>query len=293
MQQKIIKYCLTAGNILLVTAAVYIGVDGFYNVMSARMDVFEPPPPVSQTVVSKEREGSRPLSYYLVITDRNLFHTQSDATKEIKKETLQIDNLKQTELKLKLWGTVTGSEDRAYAVIEDQTAREQNLYKIGDEIQTAVVRAIYRNKVILSVDGRNEVLEIEDITQTASLRPSVSTAPRTSYTRPTPRRRITLRKAQIDNAMGNINELMGQINIRPHSSEEGVPEGMILSNIKPNSIFRRMGLRNGDILTGVDGRPIQSIDDAIKLYEDLKSSTGAKLEIKRKGRPTIIEYSIR
>jgi general secretion pathway protein C len=292
MQSSIIKYLLTAGNILLVTAAVYLGVNGFYNIMTARVDVGVPPSPISQTVVAEEQDIHQPLAYYRVITERNLFHTKSEADKTSKKETIQLDNLKQTELKLKLWGTVTGSEDRAYAVIEDQTAREQNLYKIGDEVQSARVKAIFRNKVILSVRGRNEILEMEDITQTASLRPSVTRRPRTSHNRPTPRRRITLRREQIDSAMGDINELMGQINIRPHI-EDGVPEGMMLSNIKPNSLFRRMGLRNGDILTGVDGRPIQAIDDAIKLYEDLKSSNGAKLEIKRKGRPTIIEYTIR
>jgi general secretion pathway protein C len=292
MQSTIIKSLLTAGNILLVTIAVYIGVDGFYDIMTARVDVSAPPPQSSHTIVAKEQNTTQPFSHYRVITERNLFHTKSKADKTSKKETIQLDNLKQTELKLKLWGTVTGSEEKAYAVIEDQNKREQNLYKIGDEIQSATVKAIFRNKVILSVQGRNEILEMEDITQSASLRPSRTRSPQTSRNRPTPRRRITLKREQIDSAMGNINELMGQINIRPHS-KEGVPDGMMLSNIKPNSLFRRMGLRNGDILTGVDGRPIQTIDDAIKLYEDLRSSSGAKLEIKRKGRPTIIEYTIR
>ena len=92
--------------------------------------------------------------------------------------------------------------------------------------------------------------------------------------------------------MNNLNELMGQINIQPHE-EDGQADGMILSNIKPNSIFRRMGLRNGDILTAIDGRPITTVDGALKLYEDLKSSDAANVEIKRKGRPTTIEYSIR
>jgi general secretion pathway protein C len=96
----------------------------------------------------------------------------------------------------------------------------------------------------------------------------------------------------VDSAMNNITELMGQINIQPHS-ENGQSDGMILSNIKPNSIFRRMGLRNGDILTAIDGRPITTVDQALKLYEDLKSSDSANVEIKRRGRPTAIEYSIR
>src|SRR5665811_1614516 len=69
------------------------------------------------------------------------------------------------------------------------------------------------------------------------------------------RRRISLSRAQVDGAMNNINELKRKINNQPHT-ENGQADGMILSNIKPNSIFRRMGLRNGDILTAIDGRPI-------------------------------------
>ncbi len=288
MQPAIIKYLLTAGNVLLATLAVFFCVDGAYKVMESRLDLTRAPMPVSQTTVVEENETQRPLTYYRSIIERNLFHTKSKNDAAPKKETIEVENLKQTELKLKLWGTVTGSKEQAYAVIEDQNEKEQNLYKIGDEIQAATVKAILRNKVILSVNGRNEILEMEDVTQKANITRPIAGRPVSSIKRPTPRRRITLRRDQIDNAMGNINELMGQINIRPH--ENG---GMMLSQIKPNSLFRRMGLRNGDILTGVDGRPIQTIDDAIKLYEDLKSSSQAKLEIKRKGRPTVIEYTIR
>ena len=53
-----------------------------------------------------------------------------------------------------------------------------------------------------------------------------------------------------------------------------------------------MGLKNGDILTGVNGEAIQSVDQALSFYNDLKSAGDVKLEIKRRGQPHIIEYTI-
>jgi general secretion pathway protein C len=85
---------------------------------------------------------------------------------------------------------------------------------------------------------------------------------------------------------------MTEIVIRPHL-ENGQPDGLALSNIKPNSIFRRMGLRNGDVLKGVDGNEIQSVDDALKLYENLKDSDSVQVTLSRRGQDRIINYNIR
>ena len=73
---------------------------------------------------------------------------------------------------------------------------------------------------------------------------------------------------------------------------DGGADGLILSSIKPGSIFRKMGLRNGDILTGVDGEKIESVDNALAFYEKLKLSSHIALQLKRRGQLKTIEYNI-
>ena len=68
---------------------------------------------------------------------------------------------KKTSLNLRLWGTITGSNISAYAIIEDTTTRKQKLYKKSDEIQNATVIMIFREKVVLKVGDNFEILEIE------------------------------------------------------------------------------------------------------------------------------------
>ena len=277
-------------DLLLITLAVYLGVKGVYAFFSYQI---EAPPPViaKQPDVTTENISLPPFSDYRIITERNLFNTSANG--EQPKTDIEVDSLEQTQLKLKLRGAIDGDGKYEYAIIEDEKERKQNLYKVGDTIQNATVKMILQNKVVLSLLGKDEILEMEkmdgrpsSIARAAAPRPT----PETPATRS--RRRISLSRTQVDSAMNNISELMGQINIQPHM-ENGQADGMILNNIKPASIFRKMGLRNGDILTAIDGQSITTVDQALKLYEDLKSSDTANIEIERRGRPTAIEYRIR
>ena len=84
---------------------------------------------------------------------------------------------------------------------------------------------------------------------------------------------------------------MKQVRIRPHFTN-GEPDGLRLTGIRPNSIFYKMGLKSGDIITGVDGKDIESVDDALEFYKSLQSSAKVKLELNRRGRLQTLNYNI-
>ena len=168
---------------------------------------------------------------------------------------------------------------------------------MGDNIQNATLKLILREKVVLSVKGRDEVLEIEKPADRArGARPSAKYAAarsRAGAKRRTPRsQKITLRRAQIDEALQDVNQLLSDVSIRPHF-QDGQPDGLMLSRVKPNSLFMRMGLRNGDVINGVNGQQLQSVDDAMSFYERLKESDQVTVQLKRGGRERVIQYSIR
>ncbi len=285
------NYAFTIINLVLITCLSFFGVKGCYRMAA----VFPPPEETVETVVGvpkpKADTGSLPLSAYNTIIQRNLFNTQK--AKDGGAPKVDIDALKQTELSLKLWGTVTRDKDKgAYAVIEDTKERRQNLFRLGDTVQNAVVKLILREKVVLTVNGRDEILSMDEKEKPAKTPGAQMAAAGSAPPDGAGAQRVTLMRSQIDSAMENVTELMGQIKVRPYF-ENGQPEGLMLSSINPQSIFRKMGLRNGDVITGVDGQKIESVDDALKFYESMRSSPGMKLDIKRQGRPKTIEYSIK
>lgn len=280
-------------NILLITAGVYLLVNGFYTMVTAKLDpgVQTPPRAASSTTTPPVMETKVPLTQYNIITDRNLFNTTAqEVTAQPQK--VDLEALKQTDMKLKLWGTVTRQDGTAYAVIEDTKTREQNLYRTGDAIENAKVKMILREKVVLTVNESDEILTMEEIVSSGRTRRSgiqdrsTPKLPVSSYSR-----KVTLNRESMESALQNIGQLMEQATIRPHI-EDGRSAGISITGIKPNAIFRKMRLRNGDVITGVNGRPIESVEDAVNIFDDLTSSSEIKIDIKRRGRQQTIDYRI-
>ena len=287
----------TIANLLLITVGVYLCVSAFYTFVTARLDygisAGVTAHPVSSTPVGPSHS---PLADYAAIAKRNIFNSsdQEQAAAPVVEETLNLETLKQTDLKLKLWGTVIGRNKGDYAVIEDTKAREQNLYQTGDTIQNAVVKLILREKVVLKVGDNDEILAMEENTgrsgsSRAGRRDARTSEPRLPVSPSA--RKIRLRGDQVEKAMQNLGELMEQATLRPHI-EDGEAAGISITGIKPNAIFRKMRLRNGDIITGLNGNPIGSVEDAIKVVEQLSSGSGMQLQIKRRGREQSLDYSI-
>jgi len=108
----------------------------------------------------EKKDPMKPLAAYGVIARRDLFKTVK--TEPETKPDMNVDALTETRLNLKLWGTIAGDAERTYAVIEDPKIRQQHLYRVGDMIQTAKVKMILRERVVLTVDGLDEVLAIQN-----------------------------------------------------------------------------------------------------------------------------------
>lgn len=287
-------------NLALITIIAYLGVTFLYDIMGSRMDQAPAEKAVKAMPIAHAAQTNKPLAYYDPIIDRDLFQTKTAAALQKPEKSLDIETLEETQLKLKLWGTVSGSPASAYAVIEDTQKREQNLYRVGDAIQAATLKAILREKVVLAVNGKDEILSMEELRQTAAsarsnsqpsgvARPLQSEPPETTVRT----QRVALSRSMIENAMQDVSKLMTEITITPNIAEDGSQSGLALRNIKPNSIFRRMGLRNGDVLTGVNGEQIESVDDALGLYENLKTASEVQVQIMRRGQERTIDYRIR
>jgi len=227
---------------------------------------------------------------------RDLFKTKPGQV-EVKVDTIDLDKLKQTQLNLRLWGTILRESDQSYAVIEDTRKRKQGLFRVGDTVENASIKMILRKKVVLTVGGKDEIL-LMDSDKTKSRSASQQVPPREMpepYEETMPpvdaEDAVSLDRERINEALQNINQLMSQVKVRPHF-QDGRPNGLLLSHIQQNSIFSEMGLQNGDIVKGVNGNMIESVDDALKFYENLRASPSVELQIQRQGEEMNLSYQI-
>jgi len=277
-------------NIFLITAISFLGVDTLYKIFAAQLETVDwPKPIISKNSFSPEEFKAPPLSQYMAIVERDIFKTRTDNS-VAKVEKIIVEDIKPTERNLKLWGTVVGNDTAStYAIIEEPDAKlrrsQQFLHKPGDVVQGATIKKILREKVILSAKGKNEILRLVKRKSSGRFR-STPSAYNQQRNQPIRQKRM-LRSSRIQQAIGDVNKLQSQASFRPHS------EGFQISRIRPNSIFRRMGLRNGDIITAVGGRAITSVNDAFDIWQGLTAGGETSVSIKRRGRMRIIDYRIR
>ena len=284
------KYMLTIINLILISSGAFAVVQSFYTVALSQVHIRPEPEITAQQKGFKNDspKNIKPIAHYQPIASRDLFRIRSEEDIEPHQEQVaSVDDMEPTDLDLRLWGTVSGTQGNSFAVIASkppgQRRVQQQLYQEGDVVLSAKIDAIFRDKVVLDVDGEQQVLKLEKY---QNLRQGRSRLNRSIPKKPLKYTR-TIRQKQIENAFADISTIMRQVRIRPHA------KGVYISRIKSNSIFRQLGLRNGDIINSVNGEEISSVEDALSLYYGLKNGSRVTLELERHRRPVTMTYNIK
>lgn len=301
-----VKKFLGILNIGLITVSVFFGVKLFYGsvttflegaIISAELKTTSTGNNSPKALNRQDISSERSFSEYEAIANRDLFKTKTVEDNASGIMEANIEALEKTRLELKLWGTITGDTGgTAYAVIEDLSKRQQSqhLFREGDRIGDADIKLILREKVVLRVDGEDEILEMEQLLdESMGLSGSMQgrKAAKAAYGRSDADQEIRINRDAINDALSDVGNLMRQVRIRPYF-EDGNPEGVLLSGIRRGSIFEDMGLKSGDVVVGVNGEPIKSVEDAMKLYDGMKSAQNVAVQIERNGTPQTISYRI-
>ncbi len=114
---------------------------------------------------------------HTIIVKRNLFGASIEDPNAAKVETVEEPVLQKTDLDLVLMGTVTAiGEQGSRAIVLNLKKGKQEILKEGDSIEGAVIKEIKRGQVILSVDGRSEVMDLSDAAKHRTPAPAVSAA---------------------------------------------------------------------------------------------------------------------
>jgi hypothetical protein len=75
--------------------------------------------------------------------------------------------------------------------------------------------------------------------------------------------------------------------------KDGAPDGFKLYAIKDGSIYRRLGFQNADTVQEINGTPLTSADKALEVYTTLKDATTVYVGVSRRGKPVVIEITVK
>ena len=278
------KYYQTIFNLFALALIIFIGVELFYMIIRVQLKNVNTHDIIVHTFPNVEKYKKPAFDYYKPIIKRNIFRSREDVSQEIQTE--EIEKLQPTSLKLALLGTVSGNPQHAFAVIEEIDNKKQALYRVGDSVQGAIVKKILRGKVILRVNEKDEILTIEEATLLRAEK---------EYLPPEPieaNNTIMVSRSAVEESMKNVHSLLSQVRIRPFF-RDGKADGLSITNIKAGSFFAKLGLKNGDIVQGVDGKLIKSPDDVMEMYEKFQLGSQVALQIMRNNKQKIIHYQFR
>ena len=224
--------------IFSLTTAVSLSVSAFFKMTTAWPEDVRPSKATSRHQASAKNETPQPISHYDPSLARNLLNIKTRT--ETKPRRIDIENPKPTDLKLKLRGTTTGDDDTASAIVEETPAGKQNIVRVGDIIQNMTVKMILRGKVVLSKNGKDEILEMEVLQ--SSRKPGrssketkiISKAAGMEFAQNT-----TLKRTNVEDAFNNVDEILEAEEL--HGSPE--PAGSIKepgTEIQQNPTLKRI-----------------------------------------------------
>lgn len=209
-------------------------------------------------------------------------------------------------LQLELVSTMVCPSDDRYsmAVIRDMSTKEKDpaMYHRGSiigESGPSVYRVMAKRVYILN-SGRPEYLELD-----------ANAAQAVAQNTPPPAQNglnpelgdidkgvtcngnsCTVERALVEKLLANTTMLATSARFVP-SIKEGKPNGFKLYAIRPQSIFGRIGLQNGDTIKAINGSEMTTADAALALYQKLRTASHLSVQVERHGETVTLDYSIR
>jgi general secretion pathway protein C len=157
-----------------------------------------------------------------------------------------------------------------FAIIDNKKTRKQELYHEGDKADEVLIKRILRNKVIVDA-GRGEellALELEETGKKVEFPPIPQSSVRERGST-SKQESLKFDRAEVEAALGNVDQVIKDLNITPFV-RGGKPTGFRIGKLPRDSILISMGLRTGDLITGVNDQAITGPAQAADFFQTIK-----------------------
>ncbi len=184
-------------------------------------------------------------------------------------------------------------------ILEEGDDAVAQVYLVGDELGDSRIDEIARRRVyVIRGNGAREYLEIGGAKPKKKKSSGKSEGKkkrgRIDWSEGVTKLSDThyqVDRSSIENALANLDRLSRDARVVPNFVD-GKSNGFKVFGIKRNSAYKTLGLKNNDVITGVNGMELTSPDKALEVYSKLQNESSISLEIVRKGDPVTMEYDI-
>lgn len=234
------------------------------------------PVPTDTGAARIERPAHEIAAAPSAILERNLFGAQLSG--EAQAIVPSDEPVAATKLPLKLLGTAAANDERrSRAAILDEKSQKHLVVGVGDALEghaRVSVRAIERTRVILDNAGRPEelLLREDDPSLLAGRKAPARRGARRAAARPATDAALDQRLKTLNGPDGQgISQILSSARIVPQYFE-GQMQGMRVDSIKADSVFQKVGLQNGDVITEVNGIVIDRVEATSAIFDEFATA---------------------
>jgi general secretion pathway protein C len=195
---------------------------------------------------------------------------------------------------LRVWGIAARADERL-AVVEE-AGEPQRLCRVGDAVAGATIVAIDWNGVTVETGGRRLQVPLETRPRadvpTAAAAPPAAAPPTSRRIRQVSADSFLVDRSLLLHEVGDMSGLLAQLRAVPEV-QDGEPVGFRLFSIAQQSIFRRLGLRDGDVVRRVNGSTLRDPAALLSFLQGMGHESRIALDVVGDGRPGTLVYDLR
>ena len=214
-----------------------------------------------------------------------------------------VEQCNKPTLDLKVIGIIYLGTNNSVVSVREASYSQSDTYRVGDLLEgheDVQVLAIERSQMVIDNGGRRECYEMKkgDKIARASTTNKGSSSKRQSRKR---QQRVSsggggtviLDSAWVEAELGpGFGNIMQSARVVPNDIG-GRINGFKVFAIKPNTLFSKIGLRNGDIVQKINDTSLEQAEQGFALYQTFQEDQEIVFNIMRKNRPQTITVMIK
>ena len=215
-----------------------------------------------------------------ITVGRQLF---GDSTPETATASLRTD--------IRLKGVFAADGKTLSAAVLNLGGRDQAV-KVGQELAAGVTLvAVNADFVVISRAGVRERIDLERFENRNAKQATASNAPAAQFrlnVAATGTNAYSLSRQELNSVLQDPRQQVF-FNGRFGAATGG---GVRVEDAPSGSLMEKLGIKTGDVITGVNGQPVNSQGDLVRLYQQFGTLSSIRAEVRRGGAPVMLSYTI-
>ena len=207
---------------------------------------------------------------------------KNDELNQIKENSKQTEALSKYNLKAIYYTNINSG----WVVLEDNAGSESHILAYGEKLDGYVLSKLFKNYVIFEKDKKEYKLEIKE--EYSNHEESNNSSKQEIIIK---NNGATVSRDYLNSYIKDIDKIWKNIEISELKNGDKL-DGFKINNINKDSVFAKIGLKEGDIIKMVNNSVLSSYADALKVYGNMENTRYINMQILRNNEVVELNYEI-